>query len=105
MVSSVVVYFAQAEALAEFTDVQMALNLHVNEEVRQRIACERMDCLCVGGLNSLLSPPRVNPERSANVGTAAFKSLPCCFLVPGSRSHQLSIQAQKLNVVLLPRRS
>ena len=27
---------AQAEALAEFTDVQMALNLHVNEEVRHR---------------------------------------------------------------------
>ena len=31
---SAVAFFAQAEALAEFTDVQMALNLHVNEEVR-----------------------------------------------------------------------
>ena len=29
---------AQAEALAEFTDVQMALNLHVNEEVRHTAA-------------------------------------------------------------------
>lgn len=28
---------AQAEALGQFTDVQLALNLHVNEEVRHSV--------------------------------------------------------------------
>ena len=66
--------FAQAEALAEFTDVQMALNLHVNEEVRQRSASDRPNCLCVRGITSLPSSCNLEPATPSITET----SLPCC---------------------------